>query len=253
MDGDIRIALHSDIRGAKDWMIMPPLPTVFIGIEPGSGRKACAMMVLDENQRIQAQGRGELADALAFAAGVSSAVVAINAPAQFARIPGGRAVEQDLLAQGAWIYQTPAGTQGCPASLRRGLELHQRLAELGYDSYPAGEAPHQKLEVPVEAAFWSLLGQRPFEFGTLEGRLQRQLALSDAGLPVPDAMDFFEEITRHRLLRGLLPLDKIYLSEELNALLCAHVAWRAVHQPENVRLLGDTEEGQIVLPLAAQR
>lgn len=232
---------------------MSPQPTVFIGIEPGSGRKACAMIVLDETQRIQAQGCGDLADALSFAAGVSSAVIAINAPAQLGRGATARAVEKDLLEQGAWIYQTPATASGCPASLRRGLELHQRLSELGYAAGPAGDAPRQKLEAPADAAFWSLLGHRPFENGTLEGRLQRQLVLSDVGLPVPDAMDFFEEITRHRLLRGLLPLEKIYLSEELNALMCAHVAWRTVHHPESLRLLGEPEEGRIALPLPIDR
>lgn len=62
-------------------------------------------------------------------------------------------------------------------------------------------------------------------------------------------MDFFEEITRWRLLRGLLPLEKIFSADELNALICAHVAWRAAHQPESLRWQG----GQIALPLPAQR
>lgn len=226
---------------------------VYIGIEPGSGRKASAMMVLDENQRIMAQGCGNLADALAYAAGVASAVAAVNAPARPGREKPARAVEKDLLSRGAWIYQTPPSLDSAPASLRRGLELHERLAVMGYLPYPAGDSPRQKLEAPAEAAFWSLLGLRPFEAHTLEGRLQRQLVLADAGVSVPDAMNFFEEITRHRLLRGMLPLDHIFLPEELNALLCAHIAWRAVHQPENLQLLGDPEEGQVVLPLPVQR
>lgn len=226
---------------------------VFIGIEPGSGPKTCAMFVLDQDQRIQAQGRGDLADAFSFAAGVSAAIVAINAPARLAREPGGRAAEKELLTLGAAITKTPTALESCPPAARRGLELHQRLADLGYLAYPAGDAPRQTLEAPAEAAFWSLLGQRPFEHATLEGRLQRQLALADADLPVPDAMDFFEEITRHRLLHGLLPLKNIYLPEELNALLCAHIAWRAAHKPESLRLLGEPDEGQLILPLPAQR
>jgi hypothetical protein len=233
---------------------MSAQPAVFIGIEPGSGQKSCAMFVLDEDQHIQAQGYGDLADALSFAAGVSRAVIAINAPAQFAQGPGDRrAVEKELLARGTAIYQSPFTLKGCPAPIRRGLELHQHLAELGYVSYPTEDAARQKLEAPAETAFWALLGLRPFEYGTLESRLQRQLVLADAGLPVPDAMDFFEEITRHRLLCGLLPLEKIYLAEELNALLCAHIAWRAVYKPESVELLGNPDKGQLVLPLPPQR
>ncbi len=233
---------------------MPTQPAVFIGIEPGFGRKACVLIVLDDTQHIQAQGRGDLADALAFAAGVGNALVAVNGPAQPCRGPGtGRAVEKELLAQGAWIYQTHPSLEDCPPALRRGLEIHQRLAALGYHPYPAADEQRQVLETPAEAGYWALLGQRPFEHQTLEGRLQRQLVLSDAGLPVPDAMDFFEEITRHWLLRGQLPLDHIYLPEELNALLCAHLAWRAAHKPEGLRLLGDPDEGQIVLPVPTQR
>ncbi|GAP15503.1 hypothetical protein LARV_03292 [Longilinea arvoryzae] len=232
---------------------MVPQPTVFIGIEPGSGHKACAMMVLDEEQHIQAQGCGDLADALAFAAGVSSAVVAINAPAKLNDIRGGRAAEKELLAQGAWIYQTPTTLKACPASLRRGLEVHQALAGMGYVPGPGGDAPRQKFEAPADAAFWSLLGLRPFDQTTLEGRLQRQLVLADAGLPVPDAMDFFEEITRHKLLHGLLPLEDIYRPEELNALMCAHVAWCSVCQPESVKFLGDSGEGSLAIPLAVQK
>lgn len=208
------------------------------------------MITLDEEQHIQAQGRGELADALSFAAGTNDAIIAINAPARLASGPtAGRAVEKELLTQGAWVYLTPPSLKGCPASLRRGLEVHQRLAEMGYLDYPAADAQRQKIEVPAEVAFWSLLRMRPFDHQTLEGRLQRQLALADAGIDVPDAMDFFEEITRHKLLHGVLPLENIFSPEELNALVCAHVAWRTVHQPENVRLLGIPEEGQLVLPL----
>lgn len=232
---------------------MPAQSPVFIGIEPGSGHQTCTLFVLDEDQRIQAQGNGELADALSFAAGVSNGIVAVNGPAQLASEPGGRAVEKELFTQGAGIYKTPTTLDRCLPASRRGLELHRRLAGMGYLPYSAGDAPRQVLEAPAEAAFWSLLGQRPLEHGTLEGRLQRQLALADAGLPVPDAMDFFEEITRHRLLRGLLPLEKIFLPEELNALMCAHVAWRAVHHPESLRLLGESDEGPLILPLPAQR
>ena len=225
----------------------------FIGIELAAGRKAGAMMVLDENQNIQAQGRGDLTSVLAYAAGVGSAMIAVNAPAQLSQGGQARAVEKALLDQGAWIYQTPASMDACPNSLRRGLELHRRLANLGYIGFPAGDAQRQMLEAPAEAAYWSLLEVRPFEAHTLEGRLQRQLALADCGVKVPDAMDFFEEITRHRLLHGMLPLDNIFTADELTALICAHVAWRAAHQPENLRWLGEPGEGQIAPPLPVQQ
>jgi hypothetical protein len=51
----------------------------------------------------------------------------------------------------------------------------------------------------------------------------------------------------------LLPLEKIFSADELNALICAHVAWRAAHQPESLRWQGEPGAGQIALPLPAQR
>jgi len=75
------------------------------------------------------------------------------------------------------------------------------------------------------------------------------LILSDQQMPVPDAMAFFMEITRYRLVHGDLPDEDIHISEELNALTAALIAWQAAHHPDQVELLGDPNEGQIVLPV----
>jgi len=69
-------------------------------------------------------------------------------------------------------------------------------------------------------------------------------------LNIPDPMSLFEEITRHRLLQGILPLDILYSAEELDALVAAYTAWLAGTKPEQVSLLGDPEEGYLVLPVA---
>jgi len=82
----------------------------------------------------------------------------------------------------------------------------------------------------------------------LEGRLQRQIALYDRKVDVPDAMRFFEEITRHRLLKGVLPVEMIYSAGELDALVAAYTAWLAALHPDQVTLLGDPQEGQVALP-----
>jgi hypothetical protein len=60
----------------------------------------------------------------------------------------------------------------------------------------------------------------------------------------------FEEITRHRLMHGILPLDTIYSPGELDALVAAYTAWLAGTHPEQITSLGAPEEGQIVLPAA---
>lgn len=69
-----------------------------------------------------------------------------------------------------------------------------------------------------------------------------------SGLPVPDAMLFFEEITRHKILESALPLDNVYSNEELNALAAAYTAWLAAHEPEKVIKVGHQDEGYIFLP-----
>ena len=63
-------------------------------------------------------------------------------------------------------------------------------------------------------------------------------------------MRVFEEITRYRLLQGILPLDDLYSARELDALVAAFTAWVAATSPEGVTILGAAEEGQIVLPSA---
>ncbi|CAG0957786.1 hypothetical protein ANAEL_00441 [Anaerolineales bacterium] len=78
--------------------------------------------------------------------------------------------------------------------------------------------------------------------------MQRQTLLYEHGLNIKDPMDFFEEITRYKLLKGILPMELLYLPEQLDALVAAYVAWLAVYKQEGVFLLGDAREGKLVLP-----
>jgi len=61
-------------------------------------------------------------------------------------------------------------------------------------------------------------------------------------------MRFFEEITRHRLLNNQLPMDRVFSTSELNALIAAYTAFLCSTQPDKVIQLGDAEEGVIYLP-----
>jgi hypothetical protein len=90
----------------------------------------------------------------------------------------------------------------------------------------------------------------PFPKTTLEGRIQRQLVLHEHDLHIPDPMRLFEEITRHRLLQGVMPLQDLYSPGELDALVAAYTAWVAATRPSEALLLGDPEEGQIALPVS---
>jgi predicted RNase H-like nuclease len=146
------------------------------------------------------------------------------------------------------IPQTPSDETQAPNWMRSGFALFYRLEALGYQLYPQAGAERQCLEVYPHASYAVMLGVLPFPKHSLEGRLQRQLALYDHKVDVPDAMRFFEEITRHRLLKGVLSLEMVYSPGELDALVAAYTAWLAALHPEQVTRLGDPEEGQVILP-----
>ena len=126
-----------------------------------------------------------------------------------------------------------------------------RLDEnLNYRNFPNKDAAHQVLEVYPHASFSVMLEILPFPKHTLEGRIQRQLILYRYDLDIPDPMYIFEEITRHRLLQGQLPIEELYRAEELDALVAAYTAWLAGNEPENISFIGDPREGEIALPAA---
>ncbi len=245
-------------------------PTTFIGIDPTAGQKPLVYAALDDDLRLLALGRGAMDEVLAFVAGQRQAVAAVCSPRQPNQ---GLMAQDDVRAElsppprpGRWIDfrvadyllrqhnisipQTNADPKKNPNWMQMGFTLHRRLESLGYPPYPATGSSRQCLEVYPHASYTVLLGQLPFPKYTLEGRLQRQLVLHDREVKVPDPMLVFEEITRHRLMRGILPLDTIYSAGELDALVAAFTAWLSVTHPEQITALGVVEEGQIVLPAA---
>ena len=242
----------------------------FIGIDPTGGQKPMTYAALEEDLRLLALGQGDLNEVLAFVAGQRQAIVAISAPQ---RLNQGLMEQEQVRASlsptprpGRWTQfriaeyllrqhrisspRTPRHEQNCPAWMRVGFSLYRRLEELGYQPHPV-ESTLQYLEVYPHASFCALLECIPFPKQTLEGRIQRQLVLYEAGLHISDPMTFFEEITRHRLLSGYLPTDTLYKPGELDAMVAAYTAWLAAHHPEQFSLLGDPQEGQIALPVAS--
>jgi hypothetical protein len=248
---------------------MSALFDAYIGIDIGAGPKPVTFIALDEDQQPLAIGEGDLPDVLAFAAGQSNgAVAAINSAARpssgrLAReavrsalnLPSGkgryasmRQLEFELIQAGFEVPPAPPSVDKGQPWVKRGFALVERLESMEYLPFPHESSPRQWMEVQADAAFWSLLGVTPLPAGTLEGRIQRQLALLDQGLKVPDAMDFFEEITRYKLLKSNLPTKNIFPQPEINAWIAAHTAWLAHNQPERVQRFGEPEEGFLYLP-----
>jgi predicted RNase H-like nuclease len=134
--------------------------------------------------------------------------------------------------------------------VQTGFDFHRKLEGTGFAPYPTENSTHQWLETHPHAAYCALLGKLPLPKPTLEGRLQRQLVLYEQDMGIKDPMEFFEEITRHRLLKGVLPTEFIYTSEELDALVAAFTAYLATSKPGEVVWVGNKQEGQIVLPVS---
>lgn len=242
--------------------------STFIGIDPTAGEKPFSYAALDQDLRLLALGSGSMDEVLAFTAGQRQAVVAICSPRQPNQgIMAKREVRQSLSpmpSSGRWmnfrlcdyllrqhhitIPQTPAKIEECSQWMQNGFLLFRRLSDLGYGYYPVEGADRQMLEVYPHSAFAVLLGVLPFQKNSLEGRIQRQLILHEQRVNIPDPMRIFEEITRYRFLKGMLALDDLLSAGELDALVGAYTAWKAVTSPDQVILLGDEQEGQIALP-----
>ena len=242
--------------------------TAFIGVDPSAGRHPIVYAALDGELRLLALGQGDIDQVLAFLAGHHQAIAGVCAP----RRPGiGLMADQAMRDQlnpppkpGRWMkyrvveyqlrmhristYRTPSSEDNCPAWMKIGFNLYRRLEALGFKPFNPSESPCQSMEVYPHASFTVLLGLAPFPKNSLEGRIQRQLVLYEQGINVPDPIRFFEEITRHRLLNGILPDENLYSARELDALVAAFTTWTAALRPNEVVTLGHPDEGQIILP-----
>lgn len=241
---------------------------ISIGIDCASARKGFTFAALDHDLKLIALEEAELDDVAAFVDGSVRAMVAVNAPSHTnagvirkrleaqgvapASIRGAdlRLAEFDLHGRGIQVGSTPRTESLCPAWVQLGFSLYRRLSKLGYKAFPDEQAARQYLETHPHAAYCSLLGQIPLPKPTLEGRLQRALAIYERGVRIRDPMNFLEEITRHKLLHGALPTELLQSTEQLDALVAAYTAWLAASRPSELTQLGNRQEGYVTLPIA---
>ena len=236
--------------------------------QPGKGRGQLTWAAIDKDLHLLALSQGTSDDLKAYASGQAAAVAAISAPRRPAlglsqntpqatlfpeprptKPVRGRIADQQLREHNLGHPHTPGNLEQCPAWMRRGFKLFEMLASIGFYDYPSESQSFQLMEVYTQATFTLLSGEPPLPRNSLEGRLQRQLLLSDKDVDVPDPMRFFEEVTRYKLRNGILPLKDVYLPAELDALAAAYTAWLAVNNPHSIMLYGDEREGQVVIPV----
>ena len=171
---------------------------IFAGMDFSSGRQPVTFAALDETLRIVVLERYEAPHVIGHLKQYGKLALAVNIPS---------------------------------SDSQRGLysDVKKKLAQTS-----AKAAPRQFIETDAQACFRALIGKSPLPRRTLEGRIQRGLLLFDQGLRLTDPMDFFEEITRHRMLEGVFPNELLYSASELDALTAAYVAWLAMNEPEQL-------------------
>jgi len=243
--------------------------THYIGVDPLGGIKPFIFIVLDDTLSLVQKGCADLSETLTHIGNYSNCIVAVCSPYQ----PNQRLMENEAIRKtitpplkpGRWlnyrlcevilrkhrikIIPTPAREQDCPHWMQKGFQFYRKLQKMGFQRFPTENASHQFLETYPHAAFTVLLGHHPLPKQTLEGRLQRQLLLYEKNLHLPDPMRFFEEVTRYKVLQGNFPMDLVLIPNELDAAIAAYCAWLAHHDPSSVSLIGDPEEGQILIPI----
>ncbi|MBI1854336.1 MAG: DUF429 domain-containing protein [Chloroflexi bacterium] len=243
--------------------------SVYVGIDPVSRHKSFVYAALDRGLNLVALADGEMEDVMAFLSGQVSAVVAVNAPSHVnhglvkknleqqslaphqIRGVDMRVSERELLERGIAVSRTASRESLCPARVQMGFELYRKLSKLGFKSQLEEGASHQWLETHPQAAFCVLLGENPLQRSMVEGRLQRALLLYEHGVRINDPMDFFEEVTRHKLIHGDLPMELVYLPEQLDALVAAYTAWLTAERPNAITRIGHKQEGFITLPVSS--
>jgi predicted nuclease with RNAse H fold len=248
---------------------------VFIGIDPTAGHRPIQYAALDRECHLILHEQGDMEQVLAFLASAESAVVAIDAPQglnqgwmrkpevrqSFGLRAGGRTwvqwrvCEYELRRRNVRLYNTPDRLAQTKNWVQVGIALFRRAQDMGYRLFEVGESNTQRMliEARAHSGFTTLLERRPFQKETLEGRLQRQLLLYLEGLDLPNPLHALEEVTRHHLLTGHLPLQDLRDHRTLDTLMAAYTAYLTAMQPDRVSQVGKVAEGLITVPVPVLR
>jgi hypothetical protein len=185
---------------------------IFAGVELSSGRKPITLAALDLELNIKALETWDSAEVLSSLQEYEYSSLAIDLPSSK---PGQK------------IY----------------TDLTKKFLQIGFKPLSQKRQSKPWLETNAQDSFRILSGHKLLPRRSLEGRLQRSAILYEQGLQITDPVDLFEEITRYKLVQGILPLDRLPSSNELDALVTAYLAWLAANRPQRVVM-----QGEFVLP-----
>ena len=185
---------------------MPANQIVFAGVDVSSGRKPITFAALDDDLNVRLTETWSVAETFTSLNEYENIYLAISVPRQAKE-----------------IYK----------------DFRESIMQAGFKPYSTKNGSKQFVETNAQECFRELIGKKPLPRRTLEGRLQRSAVLYEQGLLITDPVDVFEEITRYKLVQGILPLEDIYSSKELDAIVVAYVAWLAINRPGQIALQGE--------------
>src|SRR5688572_31125230 len=191
----------------------------FVGVHLSYGRKPFTIALLDDELDLIARANSDIKDVMVILSELNSATVCITANSK----------------------------SKSAKSAKTNSMFYEQLEKLSFRPYAAQNETHQWFKADADDAFRAILQKKLLSRRTLEGRIQRALVLYDQGLQISDPMEFFEEITRYKLMQGIIPLENLYTSNELDALVAAYVAWTTVNKPGQFAI-----KGEFILPTRAQ-
>lgn len=187
-------------------------PIIFAGVGITSGRKPVTFAGLGESLDISVLEKWDTSEALSYLLNYENSILAVSLP---------------TTKQGQQIYG----------------ELTRKLNQASFKPFSRQDHPRQWMETNAQHCFHALSGHKLLPRRTLEGRLQRCAILFEQGLQLADPVDMFEEITRYKLVQGILPLDNLPSSNGLDALAGAYLAWLTANRPGQI-----VPKGEFVLP-----
>jgi hypothetical protein len=179
--------------------------TIFAGVDITSGRRPVTFAALDTDLNVLTLEKWGMPETILYLKEYKRVLLAMSSTAQ----------KRDHI-----IYS----------------DFKNKIAEADFEPFSKQSGNYQWIETDAQDCFRALVGQKPLSLRTLEGRIQRALILYDEGLQINDPMDFFEEITRHKLLQGSLPLENLYSAKQLDALVAAYLAWMTANRSGQIEM-----------------
>ncbi len=233
---------------------------VYVGVEVNPSGRKFTWAALNNRKELLTYQKTPLDRLLIFCKNIPRVTIGIETPAvrcrngkpalpglEYAGHPNGwtlPAWQEALLAKN---IQPPAGGSqpGSPYLQSPGLvEFYRQVFALEHITLT---------QVNGYVSLCCLLGQLPLPKASLEGKIQRQLILVEQGLNLPDPMSYFEELTRFKILHGMLPEKIILPLAYLNVILAAYTVWKEHNEAVDTLQIGNPPDAAIVIPVPALR